>query len=74
LVLTVLELSVFDDDDDADDVDDEDDDAADEENDPLAVATAAASVMLVTMPTKMYNANKMVVGLEGGALTCLQHR
>jgi len=72
LVLTVLELSVFDDDDD--DIDDEDDAAADEENDPLAVATATVSVMLVMMPTKRYNANKMVVDLAGGALTCLQHR
>jgi hypothetical protein len=71
LVLTVLELSVFDDDDD-DDVDDEDDDdAADDENDPLAVATAAASVMFVTMPTKTYDASKMIVDLEGEALTCL---
>jgi hypothetical protein len=72
---------VFDDDDDDDDdddvdIDDDDDDdaAADEENDPLAVATAEVSVVLAMMPTRRYNANKMVVDLEGGALTCLQHR
>jgi len=63
-----------DDDEDDDDIDDEDDAAADEEYDPLAVATAAVSLMSVMMPTKRYNANKMVVDLAGGALTCLQHR
>jgi len=65
---------VFDDDDNDDDDIDDDDAAADEGNDPLAVATAAVSVTSAMMPTKRYNANKMLVDLEGGALTCLQHR
>jgi hypothetical protein len=66
LVLTVIELNVVDD--DVDDVDDEDDDAADED-DPVA----AASLLMITTPIKMYNANKMAIGLEVSALICLQH-
>jgi hypothetical protein len=72
LVLTVLELSVLD-----DDVDVEDDAAADDDDDdddPVPAAAAVASVTLLTTPMKTYNANKMIVDLEEASLTGLQQR